>query len=110
MSIEKQPAKSEQGKRADEDLSQHVVPADVPVFNCLVYVMTDSDGRVQARVGNLAGLQVEAASERAALAQIIPAFKQQLGELMQSGTPIPWIDPPLDPNPEEQTRFIPVHL
>ncbi len=47
---------------------------------------------------------------REALAKLIPAFKQQLGELMQSGAPIPWIDPPLDPDPAEQTRFIPIHL
>ena len=94
----------------ERDLSQHLVSADVPVFNCLVYVSTQPDGGVQARVANLAGFQVEAVTERAALAKIIPAFKQQLGELMQRGEAIPWIDPPPDPGPEEQARFIPVHL
>ena len=101
---------SDEKKSAAGDLSKHVIPADVPVFNCLVYVSPGPAGGVRARVGNLAGLQVVAASEREALAKIIPAFKQQLGELMQSGAAIPWIDPPLDAEPEEQTRFIPVHL
>lgn len=110
MTSDKQAADGDPAGQPNQDLSHHVVPADVPVFNCLVYVAAGPDGGVQARVGNLAGLSVEAANEREALAKIIPAFKQQLGELMQSGTPIPWIDPPLDPDPAEQTRFIPIHL
>ena len=110
MNIDKQANDGDPADQPNRDLNHHVVPADVPVFNCLVYVAAGPEGGVQARVGNLAGLRVEAANEREALAKIIPAFKQQLGELMQSGTPIPWIDPPLDPNSEEQTRFIPIHL
>jgi len=110
VTSDKQADNPEREDSPNRDLSHHVVPADVPVFNCLVYVATGPDGTVQARVGNLAGLQVEAANEREALAKIIPAFKQQVGELMQNGTPIPWIEPPLDPEPAEQTRFIPVHL
>ena len=110
MTSDKQANDGDPADQPNRDLSHHVVPADVPVFNCLVYVAAGPEGGVQARVGNLAGLQVEAANEREALAKIIPAFKQQLGELMQTGTPIPWIEPPLDPEPAEQTRFIPVHL
>lgn len=97
-------------EQSGSDLNRHVVPDDVPVFNCLVYVKANPDGGVLARVGNLAGLQVEAANEREALAKIVPAFKQQLGELLQRGDPIPWLDPPTEAATDEQTRFIPVHL
>jgi hypothetical protein len=82
----------------------------VPVFSCIVYVSTNAGGGVQARVANLPGLGCTAASERDALGKIIPAFKRRVGELMQSGTPIPWIEPPAPAKPGEQTRFIPVHL
>lgn len=84
--------------------------ADVPVFNCIVYVASDSDRAIRARVANLSGLECTAVSERAALAKIVPTFKQRIIELMQSGVPIPWIEPPSPPEPGEQQRFIPVHL
>lgn len=85
-------------------------PADVPVFSCLVYVSPAAGGGVRARVANLAGFECTAASERAALSKLVPAFKQRVGELMQNKTPIPWIDPPSPAEAGEQTRFIPVHL
>ncbi len=88
----------------------HSTPADVPVFNCLVYVSSDAGGGVRARVANLPGLGCTAGSEREALAKIVPAFKQLVSELMRSETPIPWIEPPSPVEPGEQKRFIPVHL
>ena len=102
MSDEKQPDVG--------DLSKHVIPADVPVFNCLVYVGPLPGGGVRARVANLAGLQVEASSERQALTRIVPAFKQRVSEFMNAQSAIPWIDPPPEPEEGEATRFIPVHL
>jgi hypothetical protein len=82
----------------------------VPVFSCIVYVSPAAKGGVQARVANLPGLTCSAASERDALAQLVPAFKQRVGELTQNKTPIPWIDPPSPIEPDEQKRFIPIHL
>lgn len=102
MSDEKQPAAG--------DLSKHVIPAEVPVFNCLVYVGPSPDGGVRARVANLPGLQVEATSERQALTRIVPAFKQRVSEFLHAQSAIPWIEPPLEPAEGEVTRFIPVHL
>ena len=61
-------------------------------------------------LGNLPGFECAAASEREALATIIPPFKKRVGELMQSGNPIPWIEPPNPVKPGERQRFIPVHL
>lgn len=91
-------------------LPQHTPPpAGVPVFSCVVYVSTTSAG-IRARCANLAGLEFTAASERAALGQLIPAFKRQVGELHAGGQPIPWLDPPAKPEPGEQTRYVPVHL
>lgn len=92
------------------DVSSASTPLEVPVFNCLVYVAPRATGGVRARVANLAGLDCEAASEREALAKIVPAFKQRVAELTASGTDIPWIEPPLPVGADEQTRFIPVHL
>ena len=85
-------------------------PTDVPVFNCIVYILPNSDGGVRARVANLPGLECTAASERDALSTIVPAFKQRVGELIRSETPIPWIEPPRPAESEEETRRVPVHL
>ena len=102
MSDEKQPAAG--------NLNNHVIPADIPVFNCLVYVGPSPDGGVRARVANLAGIQVDASNERQALTRIVPAFKQRVSEFMNAQSEIPWIDPPPEPAEGESTRFIPVHL
>ena len=83
--------------------------ADVPVFNCMVYV-SSGPGGVRARMANLTGLECTAAGEREALGKIVSAFKLHATELVRMGTPIPWIDPPLEPVSGEETRYIPVHL
>jgi hypothetical protein len=82
----------------------------VPTFACIVYVAAGSDGGVCARVANLAGIEVEAENERVALGKIVPEFKRMVGERLASGKPIAWIDPVPAPEPNEQKRFIPVHL
>jgi hypothetical protein len=94
----------------DLNVSDHSQPVPVPVFSCLVYLAADAGGGVRARVANLPGLECTAGSERAALGKIVPAFKQRIAELMRTGTPIPWIEPPTPAEAGEQTRFIPVHL
>ena len=94
----------------DANVSDHIKPPEVPVFNCLVYVSPAAGGGVRARVANLPGFECTAASEREALRQIVLAFKRQIGELMQSETQIPWIEPPTPAEAGEQMRFIPVHL
>lgn len=104
------PGKTRQHEDVDLNVSDHSKPADVPVFNCIVYVSPDSGGEVRARVANLPGLGCTAASEREALGKIVLSFKQRIGELMQSETQIPWIEPPTPAEPGEQKRFIPVHL
>ena len=91
-------------------ISDQSRPGDVPVFSCIVYVSADALGGTRARVANLPGLECTAASEREALAKIVPAFKQRVAELVRSETSIPWIEPPLAAEPGEQKRFIPVHL
>jgi hypothetical protein len=91
-------------------VSHRPPPADVPVFNCLVYVLRAADGTVRARVANLPGIEVTAASEREALGKAVLAFKQRIGELLGGAAAIPWIEPPVPAEPGEQQRFIPVHL
>jgi hypothetical protein len=83
--------------------------ADVPAFTCIVYV-SRANGEVSARVANLDGIQAAAASERAVLAKVIPAFKKRVSDLLSGGEEIPWIDPPETPLEGEQKRIVPVHL
>ena len=85
-------------------------PAEIPVFDCIVYVSPDTDVGVRARVANLPGLECAAANEREALRKLVAAFKQRVSELTESETPIPWIEPPAPAEPEEMQRLIPVHL
>ena len=85
-------------------------PADVPVFNCVVYLAIRSDGTVRARVANLPGLKFDAKSEREAMSHLVPAFKLRLAELLNNRIPIPWIEPPLQIEPNEQIRLVAVHL
>lgn len=94
----------------DLNVSDRSKPAEVPVFNCIVYVSRDAGGGVRARVANLPGLDCTAASEREALGKIVAAFKRNIGEQMRNKAQIPWIDPPTPAEAGEQTRFIPVHL
>ena len=104
------PGETRQHEGANLNVGVHSQRADVPVFNCIVYVSPDAGGGVRARVANLPGIECTAASEREALGKIVPAFKQRIGELMHSETQIPWIEPPTPAEPGEQKRFIPVHL
>lgn len=83
---------------------------EVPSFGCLVYVRPLPGGRIAARVANLAGIEMEAASERDALTKIVPQFKKTIQEHLQSQTAIPWIDPPSPIAEGEQKRFLPTHL
>ncbi len=83
-------------------------PADVPTFGCVVYVSRTESG-VLAQVMNLEGIQSTGASERDALSKLVPVFKQRVGELVQNGDTIPWVDPPALKD-GQQKRFIPIHL
>ena len=72
------------GRQVNLDRHQ-APPTGVPVFDCLVYVSRQADGSVRARLANLVGFEVTAASERAAFARLIPDLKRRLAEL--SGQP-----------------------
>ena len=87
----------------------HITSQDVPTFNCLVHVCS-VDGGVRARVANLDGIEITASDERTALSKIVPAFKAKVQQILADQESIPWIEPPLPANDEEQTRFIPIHL
>jgi hypothetical protein len=83
---------------------------DVPVFACLIYIRDIDNGRVAARVANFAGIELEANTERDALARLSREFKKRVTELSITGEAIPLLDPPLDKDPSERVRSIPVHL
>ena len=105
-------AEESPGQETTREPQVHAVsaPQPIPVFNCIVYVAFVADGKVQARVGNLPGIEYAAASEPAALRLIVTEFKRRLTEWMSQEEPIPWIEPPLQANSHEQQRLIPVHL
>ncbi|MEM9643825.1 MAG: hypothetical protein AAF989_02430 [Planctomycetota bacterium] len=83
---------------------------DTPAFGCLVYVCKNETGGVHARVANLAGLEIDAASERDALGKLVPVFRSKVAALLEAGEEIPWLDPPSPKRDDEQKRFLPVHL
>jgi hypothetical protein len=82
----------------------------VPTFACLIYVSSCEDGKVAARVANLAGFELTAATERDALLRISKQFKAEVMKKTQAGETIAWIDPPPPPSEHERVRSIPVHL
>lgn len=82
----------------------------VPTFACLIYVSKSDDGKTNARVANLAGFELTAATERDALLRISKQFKSHVIEKTAAGETIPWIDPPPPPSENENVRSIPVHL
>ena len=84
---------------------------DVPVFNCVVIVSPrDAEGMVSARAAELAGIAGRGKSEREALSQVVAQFKDLVSRRYAAGDDIPWLQPPLAPGPQEQQRFIAVHL
>ena len=82
----------------------------VPTFACLIYVSPTKDGKVNARVANLEGFELTAATERDALLRISKDFKAHVIQKTESGEAIAWIDPPPPPAEDEKVRSIPVHL
>ncbi len=83
----------------------------VPVFNCqIILSKPDADQQIVGRVANLGGITVSGATERDVLMQITKVFRAQVAALHEEKVPIPWIDPPEQPGPDESVRFVPVHL
>ncbi len=82
----------------------------VPVFSCVIYIRKTEDGKVAGRVANFAGLSSSGFSERDVLSRLSKEFKAQVINLHQEGKPIPLIEPPQPPEPDENVRSIPVHL
>jgi len=85
-------------------------PAPTPVFNCIVNVASTKDGRVVARVANLAGIEAQGRTEREALAQAVATFKAAVAQRHAAGEAIPWLPETRQLQPGETQRFIAVHL
>jgi len=82
----------------------------VPTFACLVYVSQTDDGKVNARVANLDGFELTAATERDALLRVSKQFKAHVVQKTEAGETIDWIDPVPPASENEKVRSIPVHL
>lgn len=91
-------------------MNDHILSREVPVFNCIVNVGRGADGGYLARVANLPGIEGRGASERAALAQVVPAFKEHVKRLHAAAESIQWLQPPTAPAVGEVQRLIAVHL
>ncbi len=85
-------------------------PEQVPVFNCLVYVLRHDQGAYLARSATLDGVSGGGDSEREALKNVVQAFKTKVGGYLADEKPIPWLEVPLEAAPDEQSRWIAVHL
>ena len=85
-------------------------PESVPVFNCIVLLRRNEEGKHAARVGNFDGLTAIGSSEREALADIVKAFKAKMAEFHERGEDPPFVDPPHAAAADEVTRWVPVHL
>ena len=83
--------------------------APVPAFGCIVYFCCDR-GVYQGRVANLAGIQVQASSQREMLGQIVTQFKGAVAACLAQGRVPDWIDPPEPKRDDESKLFLPVHL
>lgn len=84
--------------------------SDVPTFSCIAYVSRNPSGGVTARTANLEGIECTGATEREALGKLVSVFKEEVTDHMKGDQGVPWIDPPVDMEPDEQRRIIPVHL
>lgn len=115
MSVERNETKNPLESNGKDDgipLVQHSAIAfkNVPVFTCVVHLLRNEDGTVHGRVANLPELVCLSSSERDTMAKIVKEFKQRIGKMVESGSAIPWIEPPSPKSAEEVTRLIPVHL
>ncbi len=82
-----------------------------PVYNCHAILSTpDAEGWLTARCSNLPGLVVRGKSQREALAALVAAFKAEVSRHAAAGQAIPWSESPVKPAPDEQQRWIAVHL
>jgi hypothetical protein len=84
---------------------------EVPVFDCRVLIKRLGDaGPFQARAATLPNLQVQAATQREALQALVRTFKMTVAGYYERGEVVPWLDPPLEPEVDEQMLWLPVHL
>ncbi len=82
----------------------------MPVFDCRVFVSHSEAGPVVARCVNLADVEATGPSERDALRKVVDAFKAIVQDHHARGEAIPFIETDAKPGPNEQERWIPVHL
>ena len=83
----------------------------VPVFNCQIILRREeADQQILGRVANLRGITAKGTTERDVLMQITKVFKAQVLALTEEKMPIPWVQPPEQPGPDEFERFVPIHL
>lgn len=96
--------------RADDHPASRPEPSRVPVYNCHVYLAKKDEGIFVVRVSTLNGITGSGKTEREALQKAVAAFKTVVAGHHARGEPIPWLEPPLQPEPGEQPRWIAVHL
>lgn len=85
-------------------------PANSQVYNLTVLVLQTESGDMQARAANMELAQIEAASIRDALSQMVSAARRLIAEHLGNQSPIPWIDPPAEASESESSFMVPLHL
>ncbi len=105
----------------DSRLNLHMAAVEAPahrttvdpnaqVFNLTVLVQQTSDGTTKARAANLNMAEVQSASMRSALSQIVSAAKKLIAEHIASDRTVPWIEPPQEAIGTESRFMVPLHL
>jgi hypothetical protein len=84
----------------------------VPVYDCHILLSPPGPGEDSYRgvVSNLPDVAAHGPSERECLRQIVLEFKKLLQYHQAEGTPVPWLENRLEPQPGQLERWIPVHL
>lgn len=93
-----------------QDLPIHADNQSVPVYDCHVIIKKNEvDGRWSGFVSNLPSVTATALNERDLLRSISTQFKARLVQFAHEKQEIPW-QADQKPRPDEQQRWIPVHL
>lgn len=84
---------------------------NVPVYNCHACLSPpDAEGWIAARSCNLPEVVARGKTQREALTALVAAFKAAVSRYRAAGRAIPWVESPSKPAPDEQERWIAVHL
>jgi predicted RNase H-like HicB family nuclease len=79
-------------------------------YRCPVYLISEERGDFSVIAANLPGVASQGDTEEEALENIKEALAAAISVYMESGTAIPWLATPREPDPRAKTRWVIVHV